>query len=331
MVSRREIHNRRNNKKQISFFLLKIVALFVLAMFMVSLALYKFKPQVFYFIMNDAISVIKTQQKREDLSRYVEEINTNKEKAKFEAEETLESETKFIEKDKIEEKNILAIIVDDGGYNVDFARRLAVLNIPLTWAIIPYERNSEDFVKIANNNNIPFLVHYPMQAISDKTPPPGSIGEGMGEGEIRERIYKVFEVMPDAIGLNNHRGSLTTSNKRLMMPIIKEIKSRNKMFIDSRTSSKSIAFDLAKEAKIRTFINRGFLDGVADEKVIKDRFDEIVNITLKNGNAVVICHFRPATVGFLEKLSQKKEDLPIKLVTISEMAEIMYDKQLNAD
>ena len=83
MVSRREIHNRRNNKKQISFFLLKIVALFVLAMFMVSLALYKFKPQVFYFIMNDAISVIKTQQKREDLSRYVEEINTNKEKAKF--------------------------------------------------------------------------------------------------------------------------------------------------------------------------------------------------------------------------------------------------------
>lgn len=330
MDNRRRIRSKRN-KKRVSSFLLKISALFVLAMLLVVLTLYKYKPQVFYFIIDGTLNVIKTKQQN-DPSYYVEGLKIKKEK-KLEPKQKLrsDSEIKFIEKEKIKEENLLAIIVDDGGYNIDFAKRLSVLKIPLTWAIIPYEKNSESFVKIAKDNNIPFLVHFPMQAISDKTPPPGSIGEGMKEDEIRSSISKAFETMPDAIGLNNHRGSLATSNKRLMMPVIEEIKSHKKMFIDSRTSSKSIAYELAKEAKIRAFTNKGFLDGEADEDAIRDRFEEIVKITRRDGNAIVICHFRQSTVDFLEKLNSKEDTLPVRLVTIAEMSELMYNDQSNTD
>ena len=81
----------------------------------------------------------------------------------------------------------------------------------------------------------------------------------------------------------------------------------------------------AKAAGIRVFKNGGFLDGTPDEASIRARFAQFVKTTQKKKYMIVICHFRPSTVLFLEKLNKEYAELPVRLVTLPEMAELLAD------
>ena len=66
-------------------------------------------------------------------------------------------------------------------------------------------------------------------------------------------------------------------------------------------------------------MNSGFLDNTPDKAAISARFEEAVRTAQKKGSAVMICHFRPVTVMFLEELDKRYKELPVKLVTIPDM------------
>jgi len=226
------------------------------------------------------------------------------------------------------DKPILAIVVDDGGNQMTLTKRVASTGLPLTWAILPYTRFASSTAKLADSKRIPYLLHLPMQAESDQN---GSeqyiIGRGMSAIKISETAAKALDSLPNAIGLNNHRGSLATSDSAIMEPVMAELKKRGGlMFLDSRTSTKSVAYDVASAKGVPALRNRGFLDGSADIGEIEKRFAEIIRLAAKRGNAVVICHFRPATIVFLESLSGKKDSLPVRLVTIPEMLKLLNTK-----
>lgn len=222
------------------------------------------------------------------------------------------------------EKPILAIVVDDGGNQMNLTKSIAGLGIPMTWAILPYTRHAVETAKLAESLQIPYILHLPMQAQSDKD---GSSEYIVGRGMTRQQIYdatlKALNSLPNPIGLNNHRGSLATSNSEIIEPVIAVLKERGLMFVDSRTSAQSVAYDVARASKVPTLRNRGFLDGSPEKNVIEKRFAEIVKVAVKRGDAVVICHFRPTTVTFLESLARRKDTLPVRLVTIPEMATLL--------
>lgn len=222
------------------------------------------------------------------------------------------------------EKPLLAIIVDDGGNQMELTRRVSALELPLTWAIMPHIRFTAETASLADSRGIPYLLHMPMQAQSDKD---GSseyiIGHGMPKEQIRSVTAKALDSLPGAIGLNNHRGSLATSSVEIMEPVIEELKERGLIFVDSRTSEKSVAYNVARVNGVPALRNRGFLDGLQEKNEIEKRFSETLKLAAKRGDSIVICHFRPATVTFLEALAKRKDSLPVRLVTIPEMAAIL--------
>ena len=226
-----------------------------------------------------------------------------------------------------DDKPILAIIIDDGGAQLEITKEVAALNMPMTWAIMPYERYTKESAKIAEYNGIPYLLHLPMQAEIDDDNGPFLIGVKMGRDEIREKTAKAMDELPGAVGVNNHRGSRATSDWDAMVPVMDEIRKREMIFVDSSTSEKSIAYNVAKAAGIRTLKNRGFLDGTQNKDAIEARFTEIVKNTVKHGSLVVICHFRPATLLFLKSLDKRHEGLPVRLVTIPEMIKIKTESE----
>lgn len=226
-----------------------------------------------------------------------------------------------------DKRPVLAIVVDDGGNALDMAKKLASMDLPLTWAILPYTRYARETSAIANDAGIPYLLHLPMQAEIDKDPKEYLIGEGMDRDRIRDVTVKALDSLPSPIGINNHRGSLATSKWDIMVPIIDVLKDRGLLFMDSRTSGKSIAYEAAKAAGIMALKNNGFLDGTPDKESIRARFDQVVKTTLQRGNMIVICHFRPATILFLERLNNEYTELPVRLVTIPEMAEIIKENE----
>ena len=99
------------------------------------------------------------------------------------------------------------------------------------------------------------------------------------------------------------------------------LKKRKLVFLDSRTSAKSIAYDTAVKEGVREFQNKGFLDGTPDKDAIEAKFNEAVKYAIKKkqGRMILICHFRPATVLFLEKLNRGYAGLPVSFVTLPVM------------
>ncbi|MEG1837002.1 MAG: divergent polysaccharide deacetylase family protein [Synergistaceae bacterium] len=272
-------------------------------------------------------------QKIKEITNIKKDINIEK---KIELQNKEYTEEELIEKKTIEERDkILSsdnaqitdiikagktvkkiiIIVDDGGINSEYAKSVAQIRMPLTWAIIPYEKNSRLFAEIADENNIPYLVHMPMQSIYDKEKSKYVIGIKMNSQEIKDKISGSFEILPGAIGLNNHRGSLATSHEETMQPVMEEIKSRGLIFVDSNTIKESIAYDKAIENGVVAYKNNGFLDVVADKGTIKSTFYKILKHS-RRSTLVLICHFRPETIKFLKELEKEYKNINAEFVTL---------------
>jgi polysaccharide deacetylase 2 family uncharacterized protein YibQ len=226
-----------------------------------------------------------------------------------------------------DKRAILAIVIDDGGNDLAMAKKAASLGMPVTWAILPYTRYATETAAVAKGAGIPYLLHLPMQAMIDKDPKEYLVGKGMDRQTIKAITAKALDSLPSPIGINNHRGSLATSDWDTIVPVIDVLRERGLCFMDSRTSDKSVAYKAAQAAGITAFRNMGFLDGTPDKDSIRARFDEVIKTTVKRGNTIVICHFRPATLLFLEDLAGRYRDLPIRLVTLPEMAEILSKDQ----
>jgi len=222
-----------------------------------------------------------------------------------------------------DKRPVMALVVDDAGEQMRLTRRVADLSLPLTWAIMPYTKYARKTADLAAEKGVPYLLHLPMQAEVDKKGGPYLIGLDMSAKRIRGITASALDTLPDPIGISNHRGSLATSDKNTVEPVVMELKARQLMFLDSSTSVKSVAYDVAKAAGITALKNNGFIDGTSDESKIEANFEEAVNDAVTRGSLIVICHFRPATVNFLEKLDEKYEKLPVRMVTIPEMAGIL--------
>ena len=82
----------------------------------------------------------------------------------------------------------VAVIVDDLGFSLEAAKRLASIPIPVTWAIIPYQRFSQATARIAGDHGIPFLVHMPMEAKGYPGDPKALVRAGMDPGAVRAAV-----------------------------------------------------------------------------------------------------------------------------------------------
>ena len=214
----------------------------------------------------------------------------------------------------------VAIVVDDFGFSLVEAKKIADINLPLTWAIIPYKSYSAKIAEMARNRGIPFIVHLPMQAYSDSDKGPFLVGVNMSYNRIRQVVRNAIWSLPGTCGLNNHRGSRATSDRKVMAAVIDEIAAEGLLFLDSRTSSNSVAFEVARKAGVPSARNRVFLDGDPDINVMKNRFAQLKKIAKKNGGAVGICHVRENTIIFLESI-YKSAHSDVEFVTVPEYLE----------
>ena len=211
----------------------------------------------------------------------------------------------------------VAVIVDDLGFSLEAAKRLASIPIPVTWAIIPYQRFSQATARIAGDHGIPFLVHMPMEAKGYPGHPKALVRAGMDPGAVRAAVRNALWSLPGAAGLNNHQGSRATEDQRAMGGVMLELKAEGLFFVDSRTSGGSVAYNVALEKGLPAARNRFFLDHYDEESFLREQFRKTFARARKNGGAVAICHARPGTLDFLPKLrNMTPED--VEFVTVPE-------------
>jgi polysaccharide deacetylase 2 family uncharacterized protein YibQ len=223
----------------------------------------------------------------------------------------------------------LAIVVDDCGGSLELARRLISLDLPLTWSIIPYLRYSEETADLLRAKGIPFLAHVPMQALSDPDDEAarsdGLISAGMAPEAVRDVLEPMLDSLPGACGINNHRGSKATADAGVMNSVMSVLAERGMIFVDSRTSSKSVAYDAALENGLISAKNSHFLDNESDRSRISEELSRVFAMARNRGSAIAICHLRPETVAFFEDFKAggmgSNGASAVRLVTLPQLME----------
>jgi len=217
----------------------------------------------------------------------------------------------------------MAIIIDDGGNNRSDSDRYLALDTRLTLAVLPNTTYGTYTAEEGANRGFEIMLHMPMETDSgSEEAVEGTLFTAMGKKEILKLTNNALDQYPAVVGLNNHTGSKFTSNAKKMAFVMEVLKKRDLFFIDSYTINTSVGYETARKAGIPAARRDVFLDNEADEASIRAQFEELVEKTLKNGQAIGIGHFqKPNTAKVLAAEIPRLAEKGITLVHASELVQ----------
>lgn len=197
----------------------------------------------------------------------------------------------------------LLIVIDDLGRDRDAARRLAALDIPVVFSVLPNEYDTDFAVQTAKESEREIFLHQPMEPVNypEKNPGDGALYTFMSPEDIRRVVSGNLARVPGAVGVNNHMGSAFTAAHGPMETFLRELKTRGLVFLDSLTTPETVVPLYCGRLGMRCFKRSIFLDNVAEESAVLDQLFEADYMAYATGRAVAIGHPYPETVSALEK------------------------------
>ena len=187
----------------------------------------------------------------------------------------------------------IVIIIDDAGRSAENTKRYAALPFPITIAVLPklpQTRACADVIRAAGQE---VILHQPMQSMNLKLDPgPGKITENMSSYEIAAVVKEnLAELGPGVKGMNNHEGSLITSNVIKIGTVLDVCDEMGVYFLDSRTTAATKAPQAALERDMHIFEKAGpYLDNDIDRAKMLERMRETLAYANRQGRAIVIGH-----------------------------------------
>ena len=207
----------------------------------------------------------------------------------------------------------VSIVVDDLGalnpaQSGNYTHTLFSQAPQISYAIIPFLTYSQAVLADAEAKGIETMLHQPFQYIGQpdyNAGDPTRLYINMTANQIRTCLQNNFNnVAPYVWGMNNHQGSRFSQHRPGLEVAVDDLKTRGFYFLDSRTISDSVSYDIAKEKGILTAERDLFVDGTS----VQNTQDLIESVGFRamyapNNNHVMICHQRPDTVpGILAAL-----------------------------
>jgi len=213
--------------------------------------------------------------------------------------------TVTIPKIEIEEdvRGNIVIIIDDFGYRDDnVSEGFLSLDADITFAIIPGHQNSKVFAAKADQNGYEVIVHMPMESTNEtRGEKEYKLTTSMTSDEIESKVEEVISEFPEAVGMNNHQGSKATSDKRIMNIVGNVLKRHGKYFIDSRTSSETVAETTMRSRGVPTIRRHVFLDNENQKNKIREQLYKLADKAELKGLAVGIGHAKTNTLKVLKQ------------------------------
>jgi polysaccharide deacetylase 2 family uncharacterized protein YibQ len=202
----------------------------------------------------------------------------------------------------------VAILIDDMGTSVREVQELTSIGVPLTFSVIPGLKEAREVAATANRKGYEVMLHIPMEP--QDYPRRRLEGNGLllayDDDEIEKRMAGYLQVVPNAVGANNHMGSRYTEDRDRMRRVLGILKENGMFFVDSMTTPKSVGLAVSREIGVRaTARTAPFLDNSQDVAAIKAQLETLAKLAVKRGSAIGICHPHQATIKAL------KEELPV--------------------
>jgi hypothetical protein len=214
----------------------------------------------------------------------------------------------------------LAIILDDFGTDRAAAASVFALPYPLTLSFLPFHPNSRENAEEAHRRGYQVMLHLPMQSLGNELPEPQQLRSGMSPSQISDVVGAMLQDIPHVVGVNNHQGSLATTDGPLMADLMDILRDRNLFFIDSRTTAATVAYDAAQDAPVRcAYRNAPFLDDVEEVSAIRKQLQLALREAQEKGEAIAIGHPHPDTLRALSEFLPQVQAQGVHLVRASDL------------
>jgi uncharacterized protein len=214
----------------------------------------------------------------------------------------------------------IAIVIDDIGNEKALASSLMDLGLPVTLSVLPSSIYAKVIAERARKKGFQIILHLPMEPKNYPAvnPGPDALLTGMDEQQIKAVIAKDLKKVPGVSGVNNHMGSYFTEKEDKMTYVLKELKKKDLFYLDSRTTSNSVGFQIAGEMGVPAAKKSVFLDNDLSPKVVKYQMERLIGIARYSGEAIGIGHPHDVTVDVLKDYATilKTE---FKVVPVSEL------------
>jgi polysaccharide deacetylase 2 family uncharacterized protein YibQ len=215
---------------------------------------------------------------------------------------------------------LVGLIIDDLGDRYGDGRRAIALPGAVTYAILPQTTYSRRLAEQAHGAGKEVMLHQPMQAMNGKAMGPGGLSMEMGRRQLRAILAANLASVPHARGVNNHMGSLLTRHPGHMAWLMEALREHGGLyFIDSTTTSHSVARRIAMEYQLPNGRRNVFLDHVREPRAILRQFIHFIEQARSVGSSVAIGHPYAETLAVLEQVLPHLEDFGVELLSVSEL------------
>ena len=247
------------------------------------------------------------------IQKKVEEIKEDKLKEKQKEKSSININETI--KNKIDEKSIItkkdtftydkkikpkiAIVIDDVTTQAQKDKILS-MGYKINMAFLPPTKTHPDSAKIAQSLSF-HMIHFPMQASGAfKGEEINTLTINDSYETIEKRVKQLREWYPNAVYTNNHTGSVFTENEEAVDKLFRALRKYNFIFVDSRTSAKSVAKKYAKKYDMPYIVRNTFIDNDRDFKSIQNQLKKAIEIAKKQGYAIAIGHPHTVTLEVLK-------------------------------
>lgn len=222
----------------------------------------------------------------------------------------------------------IAIILGNLGLS-GAATEAAIQTLPgtITLSFSPYARGLDHWIALARAAGHEVLLDLPMEPINfpANDPGPETLLTSLTAEQNRTRLRMLLGRVSGYVGVVNHMGSRFTTSQPHLRPVLTELRDRGLLFVDSRSSLRSVAARTATEVQLPRVINNRFIDAEASRDSIDARLAEIERIARVSGYAVGIGQPFPVTLDRLGRWVRDIEDKGFALAPISSLVNVQPD------
>lgn len=221
-----------------------------------------------------------------------------------------------------DKRHLLALIIDDVGYDMRALEQLLQLPFTITVSILPDAPYAEEAARMAHQHGAKVMLHMPMQTANLKYVDKMErfyLHDGMNKSQFTKVFEDALGKVPYAEGVNNHMGSKLTEHPPAMRWLMTLCEKHGLFFVDSRTSSHSVAAHIADDANIDWDSRDIFLDHSVAIEALKHAWASAHDCAARNDHCVILAHPHRETIYFLANQQENSHQYFSSFVSITQV------------
>ena len=193
----------------------------------------------------------------------------------------------------------IGIVVTGLGLS-DAATETAIQGLPggVTLAFAPYSSKLDEWMQLARSAGHEVLLNVPMEPLSYPAydPGPQTLLTSLNTQGNLDRLLWSLSRGSGYVGVMDFFGSRFTASRKHMEPVLRELKRRGLLYLDSGASPRTVTLGLSAKVLLPAAVSSIVLDERASRKNLDRKFGELERRAASEGRAIGVASPYPVTL-----------------------------------